>query len=97
MDEATIRQRAEAHGNAVAAGDMRTAGADLLPEAVAQAPQVMAGMPKELDSAEVVDVRTEGDSIYSVCAYRGGSDELRVQSRWVENDGDPKIAELQVV
>lgn len=97
MDEAAIRAKAQAHGDAVAAGDMRTAGADLLPEALAQAPEVMAGMPKDLSSAEVVEVRSEDGAIYSVAAYRGESGELKVQSRWVENDGDPKISELKVV
>lgn len=97
MDEAVVRSRAEAHGEAVVAGDMKRAGGDLLPAAVAQAPTVMSGMPKPLEEAEVVEARTEGKEILTICSYRGGGSELRVQSRWVEENGEPMIAELQVV
>lgn len=97
MDEADVKVRAKSHGDAVVAGDMRTAGGDLLPEAVAQAPEVMSGMPKPVRSAEIVEVRNEDDAVYTVCAYRGDNEELKVQSRWIERDGTPKIADLQVV
>lgn len=98
MDEADVKVRAKSHGDAVVAGDMRTAGGDLLPEAVAQASEVMSGMPKAVRSAEIVEVRNEDGAVYTVCAYRGDDDEeLKVQSRWIEHDGTPKIADLQVV
>lgn len=97
MDEAAVKDRAKAHGDAVVAGDMRTAGGDLLPDAVAQAPDVMSGMPDPLTSAEIVEVRSEGDAVFTVCSYRGGSGELKVQSRWIDRDGTPMIADLKVV
>ena len=56
MDESTVKQHAEAHGNAVVAGDLRTAGADLTPEVASQAQAVMGKLPRPTTGAEVLKV-----------------------------------------
>jgi hypothetical protein len=96
MDEATIRQRAEAHGGAVVKGDMRSAGKDLSPEAVAQAPEVMKNLPKQLERATVIRIREEDSAYDTYISYEGPDSEVIVVSRWEERDGEPTITNLSL-
>jgi hypothetical protein len=97
MDESVVRQHAEAHGNALVEGDLRTAGGDLAPEAQKQAPSVMSGFPKKVDTAEVVRLDIEGDAAVTHATYRGEGREITVEARWEERDGRPKIVDMKVV
>ena len=96
MDETAVRDKAQAHGDATVAGDLRTAGADLTKEAMAQAGGVMAKMPKPLTAAEIRDVTSDGDAFLARIAYLGEDSEAIVVSRWEERDGRPKIVDLAV-
>lgn len=97
MEEATVRQQAEAHGRATVAGDLKSAGGDLDKGAYAAAGEVMKKMPAELSRSEVTEVREEGDEWVVSILYSGASDSATVQSRWAERDGTPKIVDLKVV
>jgi hypothetical protein len=97
MDESTIRRRAQAHGDATVAGDLKRAGSDLSKGAMAQAPEVMGKMPKQLTGAHIQSVRPEGQEWIAVIRYEGGPDELQVESRWAESDGTPVITNLRIV
>ena len=97
MDEATIREHAQVHGDAVVSKDLRTAGGYLAPEAMSAAQEVMGQLPKEIDTAEVFDVAVDGDGCTARIRYRGGTDEKVVASRWEDRDGSPKIVELEVL
>ena len=97
MDETTVREQAEIHAKATVSGDLRTAGASLTKEAVAQAPGVMKAMPATLESCEVTSVHTEGDEVVAQIRYAGGGEESVVESRWADRDGSPKIVDLKVL
>ena len=97
MDEAMVRQRAEAHGQATVAGDLKAAGSDLDKSAYGAAGEVMKKMPADLASSEVTDVRAEGDDCVVSIRYSGATDSATVESRWSERDGVPKIVDLEVV
>jgi hypothetical protein len=97
MDEATVKQHAEAHGQAVMVRNLREAAQDIAPEAGAQARQVMAELPDPTTTVEVTDVRADGDACVVTIRYGGDSEEVDVRSRWAERDGRPKIVELSVV
>ncbi len=97
MDEGTVREHAEAHGAALVAGDLRTAGSDLTPEMQALAPKVMAQFPKKVTAAEVVSVEVTGDESVVQARYSGDDAEVTVESRWAERDGRPKIVDMKVV
>ena len=97
MDETTVRERAEIHGKATVSGDLRTAGADLTKEAMAQAPAVMKAMPATLESCEVTSVHAEGDEVVAQIRYSGSGQEATVESRWADRDGSPKIVDLKVL
>jgi hypothetical protein len=94
MDESTVRQHAEAHGNAVVAGDLRTAGSDLTPAAAAQAPAVMGKLPRPTTAAEILKVEFEGDEAVVHVLYKGADAETAVISTWADEEGRPKIVNL---
>ncbi|MDQ4144153.1 MAG: hypothetical protein M3198_10505 [Actinomycetota bacterium] len=97
VDENTIRQHAEAHGQAVVAGDLRKASSDLNDEAKQQAPTVMKSLPRPTTSASVEDVTAEGDAFVARILYSGENSKATVASRWVEENGRPVIASLEIV
>lgn len=97
MDESMIRARAEAHGQATVAGDLKAAGADLDRSAYAAAGEVMKKMPEGLSSCEVSSVTTEGDQVLVRIRYRGSGGSTDVESTWAEREGDLKIVGLRVL
>lgn len=97
MDEAQVREHAEGHGQAVVAGDLRRAGADLTKEVMSQAGEVMKNIPSPATSAEVKEVRKEGEEYVAVILYAGDDASVNVESRWVDRDGRPMITNLTVV
>ncbi|HWL64733.1 MAG TPA: hypothetical protein VNP73_02065 [Actinomycetota bacterium] len=96
MDESNVRQKAQAHGAAMVAGDVNKAGGDLTQEAMAGAGAVMKEMPRQIDSAEITDVAAAGDGFTVLIRYSGEGKDVTVKSVWIDKDGDPKIAELSL-
>ncbi|MDQ2982883.1 MAG: hypothetical protein M3R70_03005 [Actinomycetota bacterium] len=96
MDEATVRQHAETHGQAVVDGDMSKAGGDIDGEALAQAGDVIKQLPREVDSADVESVDVTGDSATVRIRYSGEGRSLLVVSNWEDREGRPKITSLSV-
>lgn len=97
MDEALVRQHAEAHGRATVAGDLKSAGSDLTPEGISKAGGVMARLPKELTASAIESVHIENDLATVRIRYSGKDAEVSVDSDWAERDGRPKIVDLRVV
>jgi hypothetical protein len=96
MDETTVRERAQAHGQAVVDRDFGKAGSDLSGDAEAQAPGVMQQLPRPTTSAEVVGVEADGDDLVCLIRYAGGGSETTVASTWRDVDGTPRIVALAV-
>ncbi len=97
MDEQAVRQAAEAHGQANVEGDLRRAGSDLTPEAMAGVKPVMAVMPKPLNGAHIEDVQQNGDEFVVRIRYTGPDGAATIASHWADRDGAPKITKLEVV
>jgi hypothetical protein len=97
VDEDTIREHAANHGKATVAGDLKTAGRDLTPEAVEQAPGVMKAMPESLSNADITSVERDGNAYVAVIEYSGGGESTKVASRWEEREGRPRIVDLRVL
>lgn len=97
MDEATVRQRAQEHGEATVAGDLKRAGGDLDKSAYAAAGEVMKQMPEDLSACDVTSVNPEGNEWIATISYSGSSATTTVQSRWAEREGSAKIIDLKVV
>lgn len=96
MDEEAVKAEAKAHANATVAGDLQTAGSSLTKEGAANAGAVMGVLPKELESAEIVEVAPAGDEWVAHIVYRGEGREVVVMSRWADRGGRPKIVDLEV-
>ena len=94
MDESTVRERAEAHAQAMVDGDLRRAASDLTPEAQAGAAAVMKNMPNPVQGAQVQSVAPDEDAVVASILYSGATAELLVESRWEERDGRPMIVNL---
>jgi hypothetical protein len=94
MDEDVVRSHVQAHGEAMVAGDLRRAGADLTESGRAGAGTVMAALPKAIESAELVSLEPAGDCYLARIRYRGEGRQVEVRSRWEERDGRPMITEL---
>ncbi|MDQ3645552.1 MAG: hypothetical protein M3345_01300 [Actinomycetota bacterium] len=96
MDETSVRQRAQAHGDAVVAGDLRAAGGDLSPTAREQAGGVMGQLPRPTTAAEVASLEQGEDDWVALIRYSGEDAEVVVESRWAEVEGELKIVNLRV-
>ena len=101
MDEQTVRAEAQSHADATVAGDFKTAGASLTPEAMAQAGDVMKQLPRKLSSGQVSSVEADGEAFTVLIDYSGtGKDgtpaAATVESRWEDRDGSPKLADMKV-
>jgi hypothetical protein len=97
VDEATVRAHAEAHGRAMAVGDVRTAGEDLEGGARDQAAEVMKAVPRAIEGATVTSVKREGDGFVVRTRYFGDGSEATVEARWQERGDRPRIVALRVV
>jgi hypothetical protein len=96
MDENTVRARAEAHAQAMVAGDLNRAASDLSPEAMENAGAVMRAMPRPVTDAEVLTADADGDAIVCKIRYSGETREATVASRWQDQNGELKIVKLDL-
>ena len=96
MDESTIRERAEAHSQAILAGDIPRAASDLSPEAMENSGAVMRAMPRPVVGAEVISAEADGDAVVCKIRYAGEDSEVLVASRWGDVAGETKIVELSL-
>lgn len=96
MDAEVVRKEAQIHAEATVAGDFKTAGSSLTPEAMALAGGVMKQMPANLSACEIAEVEGSGDEVVVNIVYKGDG-ETTVASRWADRDGSPKIVDLKVL
>lgn len=97
MDENTIRERAQAHGQATVAGDLKTAGRDLDKSAYEAAGEVMKKLPEDLTGCEVTSIQDTGDRASVTIRYTGSGKSTEVESTWAEREGEAKIVDLKVL
>jgi hypothetical protein len=97
MNDSTVREHAEAHGHAIAAGDLAGAASDLTEAARAKAPAVMKLLPRPVTAAEVTSVELAADAFVVRTSYTGDGGAAIVEAKWVEIDGRPRIVDIEVV
>ena len=97
MNDSTVREHAEAHGRALASGDLAGAASDLSEGARAKAPGVMGLLPRPVTAAEVTSVETAADAFVVRTRYTGDDAAATVEATWAEIDGRPRIVDLEVV
>ena len=97
MDEQTTKDHIHAHADAVVRGDMDTVIADLSEELQPQAPQLAAGLPMPVTSAEVLSLDFADAEAVAEIRYAGDSGEVTFRSRWQEGDEHPLIVHVEPV
>jgi hypothetical protein len=97
MNDSTVREHAEAHGRALARGDLAGAASDLSEGARAKAPGIMKLLPRPVTSAEVTSVEPSADAFVVRTRYTGDDGASTVESTWAEIGGRPLIVDLEVV
>jgi hypothetical protein len=97
MNDSTVREHAEAHGRALARGDLAGAASDLSEGARAKAPGIMKLLPRPVTAAEVTSVESAADAFVVRTRYTGEDGVATVESTWSEIEGRPRIVDLEVV
>jgi hypothetical protein len=93
IDETAIRERAEALGAALVAGDVDQAIADFSVELRRNLGEVLALFPLPVTEATVESVERAGSGFNVIHRLVGETDEVEVQTRWKDRDGVATVVE----
>jgi hypothetical protein len=94
MDEDRVRASAQAVGDALVAGNIEGAIEHLSDELKRNLGEVVAMLPLPATEATVESVERGGSSVVVVVRVIGETDEVQLQTRWKDRDGEPRIVEV---
>src|SRR5262245_33585129 len=94
MDEAAVRARAEAFGQALVAGDVDRAIGFLSAELRRNLGEVVALLPLPASEAMVESIEHSGSGENVVLRVVGENDEMSLLTRWKDRGDEPTIIEL---
>lgn len=97
MDEQSVRDHAQAHVDALRAGDIGLASREMSPELQRNLGELVAMLPLPLTDAAVESVEMAGTAYVSVLRLTGDAGTIRVNARWKERDGRPMMVEASRV
>jgi hypothetical protein len=93
MDEAAVREHAQQMCDALVAGDVDRAIVDVSDELRRNLGEVVGLLPLPVTEAEVESIERGASSLNVVIRLVGENDEVQIQTRWKERDGQPRIVE----
>jgi len=93
MDVETVRDRAKAFCEALDAGDIERASEHMSPELRRNLGEVLALLPLPSNESTVVSVDRGGAGFSVVVRLAGETDEVELQTRWKDRDGQPTLVE----
>jgi hypothetical protein len=93
MDDAAVRERAEAMCEALVAGDVDRAISDFSDELRRNLGEVLALLPLPANEATIQSLEHAGSGFNVVIRLAGETDEVEIQTRWKDRDGEPKMVE----
>ena len=93
MDVDTIRDRATAFCAALDAGDITAATGHMSPELQRNLGEVLALFPLPSSGSEVVSVDHSGAGYNAVLRLVGETEEVELQTRWKDRDGEATLVE----
>jgi hypothetical protein len=93
MDENDIRDRAQALGDALVAGDIDKATADFSEELRHNLGEVVALLPLPATAAAVESIEQTFSGFTALVRLTGETDEVVLQTRWKDRDGRATIIE----
>jgi hypothetical protein len=94
MDIDTVRDRATAFCAALDAGDVEAATAFMSPELQRNLGEVLALLPLPTNESTVESVERSGSGCNVALRLLGETDEVELQTRWKDRDGEPRIVEV---
>ena len=97
MDIDTVRDRATAFCAALDAGDVEAATAYLSPELRRNLGEVLALLPLPTNESTVESVDRSGAGCNVMLRLLGETDEVELQTRWKDRDGEPTLVEASHV
>jgi hypothetical protein len=93
MNDDDVREHAQAMCDALVAGDVERATADFSEQLQRNLGEVLALLPLPASEATIESVE-HGASGYTVTLrVVGASEEVEIQTRWKDRDGEPKVVE----
>ena len=93
MDEEAVRQHAQTFADAVVAGDVDRAIQELSPELRRNVGEVVALLPLPAHEASIESIYHTGSGYTVVLRIVADTNEDRIQTRWKDRDGAPKVVE----
>ena len=93
MDVDTVRERATTFCAALDAGDVEAATTHLSPELQRNLGEVLALLPLPSTGSMVESVEKSGPGYNVVLRLAGENDEVELQTRWKDRDGEPTLVE----
>ena len=97
MDEQSVREHAQAHVDALRAGDIGLASQEMSPELQRNLGELVAMLPLPLTDAAVESIEMAGTAYISVLRLTGEDGTIRVNARWKDRDGRPTMVEASRV
>lgn len=94
MDEQAVREHAQAHCDALLAGDIGQAAEEMSRELRSNLGPIVAMLPMPLTAATVESVEMARSGFLAVLRLVGEVDTIRLQTRWKDRDGRPTIVEV---
>lgn len=93
MDAQAVREHAEAHCNALLAGDVGRAAEEMSNELRSNLGQIVAMLPLPLTEATVESIEMTPSGYRAVLRLVGETDTIRLETRWKDRDGRPTMVE----
>jgi hypothetical protein len=93
VDEQTFREHAQAVCDALVAGDIERATKDFSKELRRNLGEVLALLPLPSTEASVESVQHGGSGYNVVIRLVGETEEVLIQTRWKDRDGQPTVVE----
>jgi len=94
MDDEAVRARAQAVCDALAAGDIERAREAFSVELQRNLGEVLALLPLPANDVEIDSIERGGAGFNVVIRIAGEVDEVLVQTRWKDRDGEPRMVEV---
>jgi hypothetical protein len=94
MDEQTVRERAKSMCDSIVAGNVDAAIQAFSPELRRNLGEVISLLPLPSTEGAIESVAQGGSGYVVVLRLVGESDEVQIQTRWKERDGEPAVVEV---
>src|SRR5438045_9650592 len=93
MNEEDIREHAQAMCDALVAGDVERAISDFSEQLRRNLGEVLALLPLPASAATVESVEQSASGYNATLRVVGTAEEVQIQTRWKDRDGEPKVVE----